>query len=244
MLLLEGVQYFPEGYPFFSSTSILVWDFACLSAEISIQLFSFPFYILLILGFLLFLVGGVISLSYLFFMWCSCQFIDSLFDASESSSFFSLFLCHPPYVSHYASRLFFVLSSISWSSYLIHFKNDPEYLTKETTQVFIFLTRFLLYILDSNSFHILLRYSFFEFFLSSPRVLSYPLPISLNTNKFFSFQAFWFFLYLLVLFLPSFVVFLLSLFVSQIFLCTIPSLYPECIFSLPVFGFLVNCGFW
>ena len=37
---------------------------------------------------------------------------------------------------------FFVLSSICWSSSLVHFKNGPEYLTRRTAQVFIPFIRF------------------------------------------------------------------------------------------------------
>ena len=39
---------------------------------------------------------------------------------------------------------FLVLWSICLSSYLVHYKNGPEYLTRGTTQVFIPLIRFLL----------------------------------------------------------------------------------------------------
>ena len=44
--------------------------------------------------------------------------------------------------------------------FLVHFKNGPEYLKRETAQVFIPLMRFLICSLVSSSFLIHLRYSF------------------------------------------------------------------------------------
>ena len=58
---------------------------------------------------------------------------------------------------------FRVLWSICLSSLQVHFKDDPEYLTRETAQVFIPLIRFLLYSFISSSFLVLLKYSFFIF---------------------------------------------------------------------------------
>ena len=50
------------------------------------------------------------------------------------------------------------------NSSVIHFKNGPEYLTRGTAQVSISFMRFLQCNLVSNSFLILLRYSFLIFF--------------------------------------------------------------------------------
>ena len=50
------------------------------------------------------------------------------------------------------------------SSSLCHFKNGPEYLTRDTAQVFIPLIRFLQHSFVLSSFLILLRYSFLFFF--------------------------------------------------------------------------------
>ena len=106
------------------------------------------------------------------------------------------------------------LWSISWTYSLVHFKSGPEYLTMGTTQAFMPLMRFLLFSLVSSSFLVLLRYSFF---------LIHLFPFLL---------AFWFFLDLAVLFLPSFVFFRFSLWEWYIFLCQIPFLYLDCIFLL------------
>ena len=57
---------------------------------------------------------------------------------------------------------------VPWSIYLssshVHFKKGPEYLARETAQVFIPLIRFLLHSFVSSSFLVLLRYSFLIFF--------------------------------------------------------------------------------
>ena len=59
---------------------------------------------------------------------------------------------------------FLVLWSICLSSYLVHFKNGAEYLTRATAQVFISLVRFLLHGFVSGGFPVFLRYSFLLFF--------------------------------------------------------------------------------
>ena len=51
---------------------------------------------------------------------------------------------------------FLVLGSIYLSSSIVHFKNDPEYLTWGTVQVFIPLMRFLMQSLVSRSFFFVL----------------------------------------------------------------------------------------
>ena len=60
--------------------------------------------------------------------------------------------------------VFLVFWSICLSSSLVHFKNDIEYLTSETTQVFITLMRFLLQSFEklSRSFEMFCFY-FFSF---------------------------------------------------------------------------------
>ena len=69
--------------------------------------------------------------------------------------------------------IFLVLWSISLSSSLVHFKNGPEYLTKETAQVFIRFIRLQLFSLISSNFLILLRYSFLIFsFISNCLMVS------------------------------------------------------------------------
>ena len=55
---------------------------------------------------------------------------------------------------------FLVLWSICLSSSLVHLRKGPEYLTRDTAQVFITLIRFLLLSFVSSSFLVLLRYSF------------------------------------------------------------------------------------
>ena len=55
---------------------------------------------------------------------------------------------------------FLVIWSICWSSSLVLFRNDPEYLTRRTAQVFILLIIFLLCSLPLSNFLVLLVYSF------------------------------------------------------------------------------------
>ena len=69
--------------------------------------------------------------------------------------------------------------------------------------------------------------------------LSSPLPIFRSICRFSFFQVFWFFLDFVVLLLLSFVVFCFALLAWHIFLCQMPSLYPLCISSLPMLGFLI-----
>ena len=58
--------------------------------------------------------------------------------------------------------IFLVLWSICLSSSLVRFNNGPEYLTRETAQILIPLTSFLLLSFVSSNFLALLRYSFFN----------------------------------------------------------------------------------
>ena len=69
---------------------------------------------------------------------------------------------------------------------------------------------------------------FFKIFFSSPQLLIFP---SICTIPFL--QAFLFFLDLVVPLLPLCVVSRFLLLAWCIFRCQIPSLYPDCIFSLP-----------
>ena len=116
-----------------------------------------------------------------------------------------------------------VLWSIRWISSLVHFKNGSKYHTKEKALVFIPLIRFLLCSLVSFSWG---NFSFISaclmmFTSNIPKYLYVSFsPSVLN------------FLYLVVLFLPSFFVFHFSLLAWHIFLCQISSLYLDCISSL------------
>ena len=60
---------------------------------------------------------------------------------------------------------FLIIRSIRLSSSLVLFKTGTKYLTRETAQIRISLTRFLLNSFVSSNFLILLRYSFLIFFL-------------------------------------------------------------------------------
>ena len=73
---------------------------------------------------------------------------------------------------------FLVLRSICLSSSLIHFKKGPEYLTKDTAQIFIHLIRFLQDSFVWSSFLVLLRYCFliFSFISSCLMVLASKIP--------------------------------------------------------------------
>ena len=81
-------------------------------------------------------------------------------------------------------------------------------------------------------------------FLSFPIVWWCKLPIfpSICTLPFL--RAFWFLLDLVVRLLPSCVVCRFSLLASRIFLCKIPLLYLEYIFSKSVLGFPILFRFW
>ena len=108
---------------------------------------------------------------------------------------------------------FLILSSICWSSSLVHFKNGPENLTSGTHQVFITLMRFLLRNLVSSSFLVLLRYSFL-LFLSFSLVWWCPLAILLSISKFPFLWSFWFF-YLFDSSIPSVICLFLLFFISM-----------------------------
>ena len=88
---------------------------------------------------------------------------------------------------------FLVPWSFWLSSFLVHFKNGSDYLTKRTAQVFIPFRRFLL---DSffgfEKFSRSFKYS--PYFSSSLLVSWCLLPIFPSTCNFPSLRAFWFFL--------------------------------------------------
>ena len=83
---------------------------------------------------------------------------------------------------------FFVFWSICRSSSIVHFKNGPEYLTGWwwTTQLFIFLIRFLLQSLVSRKFLVRLSYSFCYFFFPSRFFYGVCFQYSLELVIFFS----------------------------------------------------------
>ena len=78
---------------------------------------------------------------------------------------------------------FRVLCSLCQRFSIFHFKNSPEYLTRETAKLFIPLIRFLLQSLVSR-FLVLLRYSFLivSFISASLMVSASNIPKSLKFN--------------------------------------------------------------
>ena len=148
------------------------------------------------------------------YFFTSTQSTQSLMLVSLLSSFLD---AHSLSTSVYISSIVFLFSSpFVKALFLVHFKNGPEYFTKGTIQVFISLTRFLQYHLVSSSFLVLQKYSFFNFFKSP----------------------------LIVLILPSSVFSRFSLLAWRVFLCQIPSLCPDCKFSLLLLGVQILFHFW
>ena len=114
---------------------------------------------------------------------------------------------------------FLILWSICLSSSLVHFKKGPEYLTRDTAQVFIPLIRFRLDSFVSSSVLVLLRYLFWIFpFISTCLMVS-----ASKMPK-----------YLLVSFSPS--ILILSWFVSSI--PSVRSCLPLFITSMAHFSML------
>ena len=134
----------------------------------------------------------------------------------------------------YLTMNFIVLWSTCRSSSLFRFENCLQYLTVGTNRIFLHLKRFLLCSLVSSCFLVLLNY-FCYFFLLSPHVKWCSILVCPNMSK-FPLLAFRFCLDLVVLILTSFVVFRCSLLACLIFLCQIPSLYLDYIYSIPVLG--------
>ena len=130
------------------------------------------------------------------------------------------------------------MSSLGWnlmhrhdfSCSLMHllkfFKNTPEYLTRGTAQMFITLMKFLQYSLVSSSF--LLFNFFFHLVLFDGICYQYSQVLVI----FLFYIDSDFFLDLVVLFLPSFVIFPFSFLAFHIFLYQLPFLYPDCIFCM------------
>ena len=65
----------------------------------------------------------------------------------------------------YIVMSFLVLWSICWNYSLVSFKDDAEYLTNTTAQVFIPLTKILLCSLVSSSFLVFLRHTVFFLYI-------------------------------------------------------------------------------
>ena len=144
-----------------------MWDFTCLSLEMSIQLF---FFIFLFSGYFCSLDVWVVPIissgcnqsSPSFFFMSSSSFCIS----SSMLSSLLLFLSHTFCLYHLLGvRPYTSLQVFCWSSSLVHFKSDLKYLTTGTAHVFIPLMRFLLCCLVSRIFFVLLRNSFFYFFI-------------------------------------------------------------------------------
>ena len=94
------------------------------------------------------------------FYWCT----NTILNAVESfSSFFSW---HLQFISFLRCKAycivinFLIFWSICQSSFINHLKNCLEYLTRENTQLFISLMKYLLKCLVSRSFLVLLRCTF------------------------------------------------------------------------------------
>ena len=135
--------------------------------------FLFIAVLLIIVLFVLFL-SSVFSLA-LFFL---CYPRDILSRYQRNLKCFFSWHIYPVYIVSGCKALcivmgFRVLWFICWSSSLVHFKNDTEYLTKRTAKLFIPLMRSLLYSLVSSSFFVLPRHSFFIFsFISACLMVS------------------------------------------------------------------------
>ena len=105
---------------------------------------------------------------------------------------------------------FLVLRSICLNSSWVHFKKRPEYLTRETAQVFIALIKYLLHSFVSSSFLVLLRYPslIFSFISSCLMVSAFKMPKYLYAS--FSpivqiLSWFWSFYYIRQVSLPLFI---------------------------------------
>ena len=164
-------------FPFLSYVQVFSYEISCLSLKMSIELLFFPFlfsghfcsvdtYAACIVS-----AGCNQSSSMIFYVVFNASMLSRilasplpLFFLSTHSQSTSSLGCKVLYL---IIMRFLDLWSICWSSFLVYFKNDPEYLTRETAQVFIPLRRLLLCSLVSNSFLVLLRYSLFSFFMVS-----------------------------------------------------------------------------
>ena len=126
---------------------------------------------------------------------------------------------------------FLVLWSICLCFPLVYLKNGLRYVMRGRAQVFIHLIRFLLHTFVSSSFPFLLRYSFLIFPSISTclmvSVSKMPKYLQVSFLRVFQFCP-----ELAVPFRQSGVVWRFSLLAWQILLYQIPSLCPDCIYSL------------
>ena len=149
-----------------------MWDFACLSLEMYIQLFFFLFlfscYFCSVDAWVVSIISGRCNQSSSILFKCSLRVVSmhQRHLQCQQVLFFLHFLTYSVSASSLGIKAlcivnsFLVLWLIYLSSSLTHFKNRPEYLTRETALVLIILMRFLLYSLVSSSFLVLLKYSF------------------------------------------------------------------------------------
>ena len=153
---------------------IQLYPSACLSLEISIELFFFPF---LFSGYFCSVdacvdcivsnhcIQSSFALSYVVFLLLY-RCINAILNADKSSSSFfsrkiqSVRVIYGGCKARWIVMSFLVLWFIFFSSSLILFKNGPEYLMRWTAQEFISLMRFLSCSFVSSSFLVLLRHSF------------------------------------------------------------------------------------
>ena len=130
------------------------------------------------------------------------------------------------------------------SSFLVHFMNGPANLSRGTSQGFIPLMWFLLYSLVCISFRVLLIYMFLIFF----SFLSACLMVSASNVPMYLWVSFYsnvvFFSWLSSSILSVMCHFQILIINMVHFLCQIPSLYSNCISSLPVEGLPIIFHLW
>ena len=216
MLLWAAIRRDPVSFlsfPFLSHVQVLSCEIqlVCLLKRLNCCSSS-NFYFLVIFYQLMFVLSVLFLLAESVFLrsFLCRLLVDVLMGQHYFKCWQVLFLFFPLHVQFKSSleykvlnifRSILLLWSICWSSSPVHFKNSPEYLTK--------MIRFLLCSLVASNFLVLLRYSFFNFFLSS--VWWRLLAIFPGICKFHFLIAFRYFLDLVVLLIPSFVVFCLSI---------------------------------
>ena len=178
----------------------LEWDIACLSLEISVQLYFFPslfccYFCSVDACFVCIVSSDCNQSSSALFLWSLRLVVLTLswMLASLLPLFLNAFSLSTSSLVWKALCIVmsFVLWSICGSSSLVYFKNGPECFTWGKNQVFIPLMRFLLCSLASSTFLVLPRFSFLIFH-SSPLVWWCPLLIFLSICKFLFLQTFWF----------------------------------------------------
>ena len=138
---------------------------------------------------------------------------------------------------------FLVLWSICWSSSLVHIKNGPEYLTRGQPRCLSLWWDFFYVVFFRIVFSFFWRILFkFFFHLHLFDGIHFQ-----NSRVFVGFlfsECSEFFLVLVILFLPSHVIFCSSLFEWHIFLFQIPSQYRRFICTLLVLKVLILFHFW